>query len=88
MSVTRQNILQNATALQKYCDGVKKLKNEFTSPTTQDLGIAGPAQPGRKYGLRNVRVMSTSRDCSFCSLFVGAILAEFRSLRGESSGEI
>ncbi len=51
MSVTRPNILNNATALQKFCDGVNKLKNEFTGPTTQDLGIGGPAQPVSTYDL-------------------------------------
>jgi tyrosinase len=51
MSVTRRNILQDATVLQKYCDGVNKLKNEFTGPTTQDLGIAGPAQQVSTYDL-------------------------------------
>ncbi len=51
MSVTRPNILKNATALQKYCDGVNKLKNEFTGPTTQDLGIDGPTQQVSTYDL-------------------------------------
>jgi len=51
MSVTRPNILNNSTALQKFCDGVNRLKNEFTGPTTQDLGIDGPAQPVSTYDL-------------------------------------
>src|SRR5712692_5013225 len=51
MSVTRPNILNNAAALKKYCDGVNKLKNEFTGPTTQDLNIDGPAQPVSTYDL-------------------------------------
>jgi tyrosinase len=51
MSVTRPNILSNASSLQKYCDGVNKLKNEFTGPTTQDLGIDGPARPVSTYDL-------------------------------------
>src|SRR5438445_6920518 len=51
MSVTRPNILNNAAALQKYCDGVNKLKNEFTGPTTQDLGIDGAAQQVSTYDL-------------------------------------
>ena len=29
MAITRPNALTNASALTKYCDGVKKLKNEF-----------------------------------------------------------
>jgi len=51
MSVTRPNILKNAAALKKYCDGVNKLKNEFTGPTTKDLGIDGPAQQVSTYDL-------------------------------------
>jgi len=51
MSVTRPNILKNATALGKYCDGVKKLKNEFTGPTTRDLGIEGPSEAVSTYDL-------------------------------------
>lgn len=51
MAVTRLNILKNATALQKFCDGVNKLKNEFTGPTTQDFGIDGPAQQVSTYDL-------------------------------------
>lgn len=37
----RENILTSATARDKYIQGVKLLKNEFTGPTTADLGIAG-----------------------------------------------
>ena len=51
MSVSRRNILKDATVLQKYCDGVNKLKNEFTGPTTQDLGVDGPPQPVSTYEL-------------------------------------
>lgn len=51
MSVTRPNVLNDATARQKYCDGVKRLKNEFTGPTTQDVGIGGPSQPVSTYDL-------------------------------------
>jgi tyrosinase len=51
MSITRLNILKNATALQKYCDGVKKLKNEFTGPTTHDLNIDGRPEPVSTYDL-------------------------------------
>jgi len=47
----RPNILNNATALQKYCDGLNKLKIEFTGPTTQDLGIDGAAQQVSTYDL-------------------------------------
>lgn len=51
MAVTRPNILTNATALKKYCDGVNKLKNEFTGPTTEDVGIDGSAQQVSTYDL-------------------------------------
>lgn len=51
MSLTRPNILSNAIALGKYCDGVNKLKNEFTGPTTKDLGIPGPTNPVSTYDL-------------------------------------
>lgn len=51
MSVTRRNILQDSAVLRNYCDGVKKLKNEFTGPTTRDLNIPGPAQPVSTYDL-------------------------------------
>src|SRR5215467_14677182 len=62
MSVTRPNILTNATALADYCDGVKKLKNEFTGPTTGDLGIGGPVEKVSTYDLFvvwHVNVMMT-----------------------------
>ena len=51
MSITRANILKNATALADYCDGVKKLKNEFTGPTTKDLGISGAVENVSTYDL-------------------------------------
>ncbi len=51
MSITRANALKDATALADYCDGVKKLKNEFTGPTTKDLGIAGSVEKVSTYDL-------------------------------------
>jgi len=51
MSVTRPDILKNEAALRNFCDGVNKLKNEFTGPTTEDLGIDGPATPVSTYDL-------------------------------------
>lgn len=51
MAITRPNALSNASALTKYCDGVKKLKNEFTGPTTSDLGVPGPSQQVSTYDL-------------------------------------
>ena len=51
MAVTRPNILNNSIAMQQYCDGVRKLKKEFTGPTTQTLGIPGPAQKVSTYDL-------------------------------------
>ena len=62
MSVTRHNILKNATALQKFCDGVKKLKNEFPGPTTRDVGVPGPVAKVSTYDLFvvwHVRAMMT-----------------------------
>ena len=47
----RENILTSATARDKYIQGVKLLKNEFTGPTTADLGIAGTSQPVSTYDL-------------------------------------
>jgi tyrosinase len=51
MSVTRSNVLSNATGLKKYCEGVKKLKNERLGPTTKQLGIGGRAQLVSTYDL-------------------------------------
>jgi len=51
MSITRPNVLKDQTALENYCDGVKKLKNEFTGPTTKDLGIAGTIRQVSTYDL-------------------------------------
>jgi tyrosinase len=51
MSITRRNILSDTTILKQYCDGVNKLKNEFTGPTTKDLGIGGPSNPVSTYDL-------------------------------------
>jgi len=51
MAVTRPNILSNAVALKQYGDGVNLLKNEFTGPTTQSLGIPGPSQKVSTYDL-------------------------------------
>jgi tyrosinase len=62
MAVTRPNILSNSEALKQYSDGVKLLKNEFTGPTTQSLGIAGPSQKVSTYDLFvvwHVRAMMT-----------------------------
>src|SRR6185503_6461736 len=50
-AVVRPNILSSSTALQQYCTGVKKLKNEFPGPTTQSLGIPGPSQKVSTYDL-------------------------------------
>lgn len=44
MANVRPNILQNATARQKYTQGVKLLKNDFPGTTTASLGIPGPSQ--------------------------------------------
>jgi tyrosinase len=58
----RSNILTNATARDKYIQGVKLLKNEFPGPTTIDLGIAGPSQKVSTYDLfvvwHNVSMMT------------------------------
>src|SRR5437667_2107405 len=58
----RSNILTNATARDKYIQGVKLLKNEFPGPTTIDLGIAGPSQKVSTYDLfvvwHNVAMMT------------------------------
>jgi len=51
MAVTRPNILTSAKALQQYCDGVKKLKTEFTGPTTDQFGIPGDPQQVSTYDL-------------------------------------
>jgi tyrosinase len=51
MPVTRVNILTNSARLQQYCDGVKKLKNEFTGPTTDSLEIPGPSEQVSTYDL-------------------------------------
>src|SRR5207249_4445568 len=51
MAVTRPNILNNAVARQKYTQGVNLLKNEFTGPTTQSLGIPGPSNKVSTYDL-------------------------------------
>jgi len=51
MNITRPNILKDATALKNYCDGVKQLKNEFTGPTTKDLGIGGAVEQVSTYDL-------------------------------------
>src|SRR5215212_9373897 len=47
----RSNILTNATARDQYIEGVTRLKNEFTGPTTTSLGIPGPSQPMSTYDL-------------------------------------
>ena len=51
MAVTRPNILSNSEALQQYCEGVNRLKNEFTGPTTDSLGIPGPPAKVSTYDL-------------------------------------
>jgi tyrosinase len=51
MAVERHNILNDATARQKYIQGVKLLKQEFPGPTTSDLGLDGPADPVSTYDL-------------------------------------
>lgn len=47
----RSNILTNATARDQYIEGVTRLKNEFTGPTTTSLGIPGPSRPVSTYDL-------------------------------------
>ncbi|MGH8653949.1 MAG: tyrosinase family protein [Gammaproteobacteria bacterium] len=47
----RSNILTNATARDKYIQGVKLLKAELTGPTTTELGIPGPSRPVSTYDL-------------------------------------
>jgi tyrosinase len=51
MAAVRRNILGDATARQKYIQGVKLLKQEFLGPTTSDFGIAGPARQVSTYDL-------------------------------------
>lgn len=51
MAAVRRNILGDATARQKYVQGVNLLKQEFTGPTTSDFGIAGPARGVSTYDL-------------------------------------
>ena len=51
MASIRPNILKDATARQKYTQGVNLLKNEFTGPTTKDLGISGPSNKISTYDL-------------------------------------
>ena len=47
----RENILTSATARDKYIQGVKLLKNEFTGPKTSDFGIGGTSRPVSTYDL-------------------------------------
>jgi tyrosinase len=47
----RSNILNSTAARDKYIQGVKLLKKEFTGPTTASLGIAGPSQQVSTYDL-------------------------------------
>jgi tyrosinase len=47
----RSNIVTDATARQKFIDGVKLLKKEFTGPTTRTLSIPGPSNPVSTYDL-------------------------------------
>jgi len=51
MAITRPNALTHRSALAQYCDGVKKLKNEFTGPRTSDLGVPGPSKQVSTYDL-------------------------------------
>src|SRR5438309_7805916 len=51
MAITRTHILTDITARQKYIQGVKLLKAEFTGPTTASLRIAGPTQRVSTYDL-------------------------------------
>jgi tyrosinase len=51
MNITRPNALKDANALSKYCDAVKKLKNEYAGPTTKDLGIDGAVEQVSTYDL-------------------------------------
>lgn len=51
MAITRPNILTDASARQKYVEGIMLLKNEFTGPTTASLGIPGPSHPINTYDL-------------------------------------
>jgi tyrosinase len=44
MTVTRSNLLANATVRSNYARGVNLLKAEFTGPTTTNLGIPGPSR--------------------------------------------
>jgi len=47
----RANILTNTTARDQYIEGVTRLKNEFTGPTTASLGIPGPTRQVSTYDL-------------------------------------
>ena len=51
MTVTRRNLLTNATVRSDYARGVNLLKAEFTGPTTTNLGIPGPSQRVSTYDL-------------------------------------
>jgi tyrosinase len=47
----RVNILNNAQARDKFIQGLKLLKQEFSGPTTANLGIAGPSRQVSTYDL-------------------------------------
>lgn len=51
MAIVRANIVNNAAARQSYIRGVNLLKNEFTGPTTNGLGIPGPSNRVSTYDL-------------------------------------
>ncbi len=51
MAAVRKNVLTDAVARDQYIQGVKLLKQEFLGPTTQDLGIPGPAVQVSTYDL-------------------------------------
>jgi tyrosinase len=51
MMGVRSNILTNTRARDQYIEGVTRLKNEFTGPTTASLGIPGPTRQVSTYDL-------------------------------------
>ena len=51
MAAVRANAMTNLPALQKFCDGVNRLKNEFPGTTTTDLSIPGTTRKVSTYDL-------------------------------------
>src|SRR4051812_39027109 len=51
MAVTRPNFLSNLAVRQNFARGILLLKNEFTGPTTKQLGIPGPSRAVSTYDL-------------------------------------